>query len=209
MKYSPILSILFSILMLSSSNAQDDTDSFNKLDLTLTTGIGYGQVKNDNEPNYNLNANVGEALLTYNFNKNFGLSTGVGWLQLSGNGFNSSGNFYHERDYIKIPLLVRSTQRITDKLNLLLSAGFYGQTIINEEHRYLLSTEKDAYEGWSFGFQGAFGFEYEVSSNWTVGINIATQSDFNKLETKNNASFQDEQNIQTLNTIGLLFGFKF
>lgn len=209
MKYSLILSILFSILMLSSTNAQDDTNSFNKLDLTLTTGIGYGQVKNDNEPNYNLNANIGEALLTYNFNKNFGLSTGFGWLQLSGNGFNSYGNFYHERDYIKIPLLVRSTQSITDKLNLLLSAGFYGQTIINEEHRYLLSTEKDAYEGWCFGFQGAFGFEYEVSSNWTVGINIATQSDFNKLETRNNASFQDEQNIQTLNTIGLLFGFKF
>ena len=69
MKYSLILSILFSILMLSSTNAQDDTNSFNKLDLTLTTGIGYGQVKNDNEPNYNLNANVGEALLTYNFNK--------------------------------------------------------------------------------------------------------------------------------------------
>lgn len=152
---------------------------------------------------------MGEVLLTYNFNSNFGISAGAGWLQLSGNGFNSNGNFYHERDLLKFPILVRSSQKLTDKIKLLLSAGFYGQTIINEEFRFLSTIEEDVYEGWTFGFQGFFGFEYDVSNNWSVGINVSTQSDFNKLKTENNASFQDEQSIQTLNTIGLFFGYRF
>lgn len=203
------LSFVFSIMFFAVSHSQDDDMTFNRFDLTATTGIGYGQAKNDNEPNYNLSANVGEVLLSYNFNNSFGLSTGLGWLQLSGNGFNSSGNFYHERDLLKIPLLVRSSQKLTNTLSLLLSAGFYAQTIINEEFRFLTTVENDVYGGWSFGFQGYFGFQYDVSNNWSVGINVSTQSDFNKLKTEGSASFSDEQSIETLNTVGLLFGYRF
>lgn len=209
MKKSILLGFLFSVFVLSFNHAQEDGSNFDRFNLSLSTGIGYGQVKNENQPNYNLNANVGEALLTYHFNKNFGLSAGVGWLQLSGDGFNTNGNFYHERDLLKFPLMIRSNKYIADKFNLSISAGFYGQTIINEEFTYLTAVEEDVYGGWSFGFQGFFGFEYEVSDNWSVGINVSTQSDFTKLKTENDASFKNEQSIETLNTIGLLFGLRF
>lgn len=210
MKHNIPLSFIFVFFSLLFTNAQnDDATDYNTFSLHATTGIGYGQVKNDNQPNYNLDANVGELLITYNFNKKFGISTGIGYLQLSGNGFNTNGNFYHERDLIKLPLMVRSNQYLSDQFNLSIAAGFYGQTIINDEYRYLNSVEKDVYNSWSFGFQGAFSFEYNLSNNWSVGINISTQSDFNKLKTENDASFNDKQTIQTLNTIGLLLGVKF
>ena len=210
MKLKYAIIIVFSLIFNTQGIAQDDTtNDFNRFDLTLVTGIGYGKVENDNEPNYDLNANVGEAHITYNFSEAFGLSTGLGFLQLSGNGFNSNGNFYHERDPLKIPLMIRSNKNIGDKFSLTISAGFYGQTIINDEYRYLLTTEEDVFGGWTFGFQGYFGFGYEVSDNWTVGLNVSTQSDFNKFETENNVSLNDEQRITTLNTIGLMFGLRF
>ncbi|WP_439152069.1 outer membrane beta-barrel protein [Winogradskyella sp.] len=210
MKSSVLFSVLFSIFIITNSSAQEEEDkAFEKYNISITTGIGYGKVENENQPNYDLNANIGELLFTYNLKENLGIATGVGYLQLSGNGFNTNGNFYHERDLIKIPLLLRANKNFGDKFNIYALIGFYGQTIVNEEFRYLNSLEKDVFGGWSFGLQSSFTFEYEISEDWSMGINIATQSDFNKLDTKNDASFEDEQAITTLNTIGLLFKFRF
>lgn len=209
MKNSLVCCLVFAFCIHTYSYAQDENNSFDKYNISITTGIGYGKVENKNQPNYDLNANIGELLFTYNFSETLGLASGLGYLQLSGNGFNSIGNFYHERDLIKIPLLLKANKNLGGKFNIYALIGFYGQTIVNEEYRYLTSVEKDIFGGWSFGFQGNFAFEYQLDNTWSMGVNIATQSDFNKLKTESDASFNDEQAITTLNTIGLLFNFKF
>lgn len=102
------MAIIFSYFNIS---AQEENKS--KISIIVNGGIGYEIVENDSEPNYNLNSNSGELLINYNFSENFGIETGIGLNQLTGNGFNSVGEFYHERNFIKILLLLTLNGEIT------------------------------------------------------------------------------------------------
>lgn len=129
--------------------AQEEKES--KFNLIGYGGIGYGVVENNNEPNYNLNSNIGEILLNYNINQKFGIATGIGVNELSGNGFNSKGNFYHERILLKVPLLVTLKSKVFEKFNVFSNLGVFGQTIIKDKFRYINNTYKNVYEGWDCG----------------------------------------------------------
>ena len=206
------IALTFALLNTSFLIAQDtlsvNTEDTSKFNLYLTTGIGYGKVENEEQPNYDLNANIGEIILNYNFAKDIGVGLGIGYVQLSGNGFNQNGNFYHERDLLKIPLVLTTKSKLSDKVNFYAHIGGFGQVILNEEYRYLNTTEEDVYKGWSFGIQGYLGFTYKMSKMMDIGINISTQSDLGKSETESAASLKDEQKVTTLNTIGLAFMFR-
>lgn len=163
--------------------AQEEKES--KFNLTGYGGIGYGIVENDNEPNYNLNNSIGEFHLNYNINKKFGIATGIGLNELSGNGFNSVGNFFHERSLLKIPLLFTMGYKLSEKFGFFSNLGFYGQNIIKDEYRFLNNTQKDVYEGWNFGAQLGVGFVFEMFDNLSAGINYNVQSDFSKFRSNN------------------------
>lgn len=196
--------LLFSLLISFGQEPEDKTSRFN---IAIQTGIGFGKVENDNQANYNLNANVGEIQLNYNISNNYGIATGLGYSQLSGNAFNSNGNFYHERDALKIPLLLTSNYEILDKIKFPLSIGFYAQTILKDEYTYQTTKLEDVYSGWNFGFQASIGIAFELKSNIDLGLNISTQSDFTKFNTEQSAPFNDEQLISSLNTIGLFINW--
>jgi len=183
--------------------AQEEKES--KFNIIVYGGIGYGIVENDNEPNYNLNSNTIEILVNYNINKKFGIATGIGLNELSGNGFNSIGNFYHERTLLKIPLLFTTGSNVTENLKLFTNFGFFGQNIINDEYRFLNETQKDIYKGWNFGAQFGFGFAFEMSDNYSIGINYNAQSDLSKFGSNNNAGINDKQKFTNLNSVGILF----
>ena len=68
-----------------------------------------------------MNSNSGDILLNYRINQKFGVATGIGIAELSGNGFNSLGNFYHEREILKIPLLATLDYKISEKIKNYLS----------------------------------------------------------------------------------------
>ena len=183
--------------------AQDEVKE-SKFNIIGYGGIGYGIVENDNEPNYNLNSNSGEILLNYNLNQKFGIATGIGINELSGNGFNSIGNFYHERSLLKIPLLFTLNSKISDDFKIFANLGFFGQTIIKDEYQFINNTQKDIYEGWNFGAQIGLGFLYEIFDNYYAGINYNGQSDFSKFETNNNVGINDEQKMKNLNSVGVI-----
>jgi opacity protein-like surface antigen len=203
MKKSNYILLFTLFLTFSLIQAQEEKES--KFNIIVYGGIGYGIVENDNEPNYNLNSNTLETLVNYNINKKFGIATGIGLNELSGNGFNSIGNFYHERTLLKIPLLFTTSSNVTENLRLFANFGFFGQNIINDEYRFLNETQKDIYNGWNFGAQFGFGFAFEMFDNCSIGINYNAQSDLSKFGSNNNAGINDKQKFTNLNSVGILF----
>lgn len=196
--------LLFSFfLTFNLIQAQDEVKE-SKFNIIGYGGIGYGIVENDSEPNYNLNSNSGEILLNYNLNQKFGIATGIGLNKLSGNGFNSIGNFHHERSLLKIPLLFTLNSKISDDFKIFANLGFFGQSIIKDEYQFINNTQKDIYEGWNFGAQIGLGFLYEIFDNFYAGINYNGQSDFSKFETNSNVGMNDEQKMKNLNSIGVI-----
>ncbi|WP_417197221.1 hypothetical protein [Bizionia sp.] len=170
-------------------------------------GIGYGIMDNDNAPNYNMNSNTGDLLLNYRVHSKFGIATGVGFNQLSGNGFNAIGNFYHERYLIRIPLLLTFDKQVADKFSIIGHLGPYAQNVFKDEYSFNAAKIEDVYDGWNFGFQLGLGFVYQIEPHFGIGINYTGQSDFTKLETRNSAVFNDEQKLKNLNTFGLVLQF--
>ena len=179
-------------------------EKVSKFNIIAYGGIGYAIVKNDNEPNYNLNSNSGDILLNYRINQKFGVATGIGIAELSGNGFNSLGNFYHERTTLKVPLLATLDYKISEKIKMIGNFGFYTQNITTDEYRFLNVSQKDVYEGWNFGSQLGLGFVFKLFDNFSAGVNYSGQSDFSKFKSTNNSGINDKQKLKNLNSIGVV-----
>lgn len=195
--------LLFLFFSINTLHAQQEMGS--KFNIMTYGGIGYGVVESDNEPNYNLNSNSSEFLLNYKLNQKFGVTTGIGWTNLSGNGFNSIGNFYHERSIFKIPLLATTNYNVSDKVETLTTLGFYGQNIVKDEYRFLDYSQKEIYGGWNYGIQFGFGLAFNVSENFSLGINYTGQSDLSKNKSNNNLGINDLQKIKMMNSLGFTF----
>lgn len=208
MKKLNVILLLTAFCCTTFMQAQEDTEQKkSKFSVMGFGGIGYGIMDNDNAPNYNVNANVADLVLNYKISKKVGIATGAGYSLLSGNGFNSAGNFYHERIMVKIPLLVVFDYDVAEKFRFLAHLGPYAQTIYKDEYTYTDFTIDDVYEGWNFGFQLGLSFVYDIKDCFSLGINYSGQSDFSNLETNNDLAINDEQRIKNLNTIGLIFIF--
>lgn len=207
-KSNNILLFIF-FLTFNLIQAQDEKKE-SKFNLIGYAGNGYGIVKNNTEPDYNLSNNMGEVLLNYNINQKIGIATGIGVNRLTGNGFNSIGNFYQERILLKIPLLATVNLKISEQFKLFGNLGIYGQNIIKDEYQFInRTTQKDIYSGWNFGMQMGFGFLYKIFDDYYAGINYNQQADFNTFQTKNNVGINDEQKMINLNSIGLIFLIEF
>lgn len=206
MKTSTLLLTLGFILYVIVLQAQETNPA--KFNIVAYGGIGYTKVINDDAPNYDLNVNTGDLLLSYNAWKTIGIATGLGYSELSGNGFNTNGNFYQERTVIKIPLLLTLNKDITEHLIMTGNFGFYGQTIVKDEFQYIDSIEKDVYEGFNFGMQLGLGIGYRFDERVGFGINFNSQSDFSSFKTSNNATFKNEQKHKNLTSIGIFATIK-
>ncbi|WP_048331354.1 outer membrane beta-barrel protein [Bizionia psychrotolerans] len=200
-----MIAALFAVNLMQAQEATEPKES--KFSVLAFGGIGYGIMDNDNQPNYNMNSNTGDLLLNYKVHSKFGIATGVGINQLSGNGFNAVGNFYHERIMVRIPLLLTFDKPITDKFSIVGHLGPYAQTIFKDEYSFNTAKIEDVYDGWNFGFQLGLGFVYQIEPHFGVGINYTGQSDFTNLETRNNFVFSDEQKLKNVNTFGLILLF--
>ena len=211
MKNLKFTTVLFALLITVGTYGQEEESEVknSKISVIAYGGIGYGIVDNDREANYNLNSNSGDLVVNYRFSKYYGIATGLGLNQLSGNGFNTAGNFYHERDLIKIPVLLTLDKDVGNNFKLFGYFGPYAQTILNDEYTFVNAKVEDVYEGWNFGFQLGLSFLYQVSDCLSLGLNYSGQSDFTNFETDNNQLINDEQKMKNLNTVGLMFILNF
>lgn len=214
-----LLPFIFSFALLNAQNDHNNHDNHDgkkhdhhyhddatsKFSFVTYGGIGYAVVDNDNQPNYNLNASTADFLLNYNIANRFGIATGIGIDRLTGTGFGSGGNFYHERGTLRIPLLLSTNYNLSPKVRLVANIGLYARTIIRDEYSFINGDADDLYEGWNFGLQTAIGLSYNFNHKTSLGIMFSTQGDFSRVESDANTGFNDEQKITGLNTIGLLF----
>jgi len=208
MKKANYVLLLIFLLTFNQIQAQEE-EKESKFNIIGYGGIGYGIVENKNEPNYNLSTNNGVILLNYSISQKFGIATGFGLNELSGNGFNSIGNFYHERTIHKIPLLATYDINVSEKLKMIANFGFYTQNIAKDEYQYLNNTHKDVYDGWNWGGQIGLGFVIKMTNNFSAGVNYTAQSDFSKFKTNNNEPINDEQILVKMNSIGIILQIKF
>ena len=196
--------LLLCVFFLTINLIQAQEGKPTKFNIIGSGGIGYGVVKNDNEPNYNLNSSSGGVLFSYKFHQYFGIATGMGVNDLSGNGFNSIGNFYHERKLLKIPLLATMDLKFSEKIRVIGDFGLYAQNITKDEYKFLSHTQKDIYSGWNFGSQMEVGFVMTLIPNFSLGIIYSVQRDFSQFKTKDNQVINDKQKLDNLPSIGML-----
>lgn len=205
MKKINYLYLLLCFISFGIVHAQEGEKS--KFNLLAYGGIGYGIVENDNQPNYNLNSNSGDLLLNYDISEDFGVATGIGMNELSGNGFNATGSFYHERTLLKVPVVATMEYPISEFFSFVANLGIYTQHILKDEYRFLNTIQEDVYDGWNFSAQLGMGFMFKAFENMRVGIHYNGQSDFTTFKTNNNQPLEDEQKMKNLSTFGIGVSF--
>ena len=158
---------------------------------------------NSTQPSYNIDYFGAEFLLNYNLTQDDGISTGFAILNLSGNGFNLGGNFYHQRSLLKIPLAYIFNFDVSSHLSINMKLGAYGQTILSDEYQYSNNYQKVKSKGWVFGTEIGFGLLYKIIENYKVGINLNSQSDFSRFDIQNDV-VSDKQKLKFLNSVGII-----
>lgn len=196
-KTNHILLIIF-FLTINLIQAQEEKES--KFNIIAYAGVGYGILENNNEQNYYTNSNNADILLNYKLNQKFGIATGVGMNELSGNGHNSIGAFSHERRLIKIPFLATMDYSISDNFKALTNLGVYGQYIAKDEYLFINKLQKDMHDDWNYGLQLGLGFVFEILNKFSVGVNYCGQYDFfSKFET-----IYKQKKMKNLNSFGFI-----
>ena len=200
LRFTFLLAVFFSLRLIYAQELKESKFSF-----IGYGGIGFGTVENENALNYNLNSNSGAILFNYKIAKKVGISSGIGLNKLSGNGSNYLGDFNHIRTVVKIPLLVSFDSNIAEKIKIMFFVGPYIQHIAEDEFRYLNERQQDVFEGWNIGGQFNLSFLYEFIDKVSVGLNYNCQSDITKFQTVPTKFFFDEQRLNNLNNIGVIF----
>lgn len=93
--------------------------------------------------------------------------------------------------------------QIAEKIKYLSNFDLYVQTIFKDEYQFLNNTGKSIYSGWNFGAEASIGIVFEVSEKFSAGINFSGQFDFTKLKTNKNQRINDQQRIESQNSLGL------
>ncbi|QHI39139.1 hypothetical protein IMCC3317_45400 [Kordia antarctica] len=202
-----LIIFIFSCIQLNAQNSQSRFSVFSY------GGIGFAKVEIDNEANYNLNVNSAELLVYYRIGDRLGIATGLGFDNFSGNGFNSTGSFYHERNSLRIPLLAMYNFNVAEKVRIYGNIGLYGRNVSSEEYDAAnIMTIVGTYEGWNFGLQTSIGLAYNFDENYSMGFTINNQGDFTNIDsvtTNINTGSKNQQKIKGMYTAGLSFGYNF
>jgi hypothetical protein len=152
-----IISLLIFACSLSFNSIQaQEKDGF-RFDTMIMYGLGFGVADNSNETDYNFRTQEFNAVFNLDFGKLFGFGTGLGFSKLSGNGFNSNGDFFHSRTSLRIPVLLTMIHPFSEHFEFYANGGFFWENIRNDKFQYLNTTVEDLYEGSSIGAQFQIG----------------------------------------------------
>ena len=152
-----IMCLLVFACSLSFNSIQAQEKEGFRFDAMIMYGLGFGVADNSNETDYNFRTQEFNAVFNFDFGKLFGFGTGLGLSRLSGNGFNSSGDFFHRRTLLRIPVLLTMIHPVTEHFEFYANGGFFWEHISNDEFQYLNTTIEDLYEGSSIGAQFQIG----------------------------------------------------
>ena len=202
MKRSVLLSLIISCMAFTSLKAQNK-DNFSLRGIALY-GLAWGVAQNSNQPDYNYTSRSIDGLLNFDFGKLIGVSTGFGVSSLTGNGFDSSGDFFHTRTLFKIPLLMTIIYPITDNFEVYANGGFFYEQILDDEFQYLGTTINDVYDGSNIGAQAQLGLVLlppkKLNGLWEsfrIGLVVSAQV---------SGDYESNGNFTNTQDLGDLFG---
>jgi len=176
-------------------------------------GLGFGIIENTNAPNYDFRATNLDVIIDFDFGKILGFATGIGFSDLAGDGFNSSGNFFHKRSILKIPLLMSLTYPITKEFDFYANGGFFYEHIMDDEWQYVSNTEKDLYEGSSIGAEIGAGLLIKLPNklDWSgsrlgVVFGVQLSGDYDNGLT---GSLSNAQDLGDVYSVSVLYSYTF
>ncbi len=199
--------LVFAYSLCFNSIQAQEKDGF-RFDTMIMYGLGSGVADNSNAPDYNFRTQEFNAVFNLDFGKLFGFGTGLGFSRLSGNGFNSSGDFFHSRTLLRVPVLLTMIHPITEYFEFYANGGFFWEHIRKDEFQYLNTTIEDLYEGSSIGAQFQIGLLINLPDNldWNesrLGIIVGAQL---------SGEYESTLNIQDLGdvyTASIVYSFTF
>lgn len=173
------LAFFFPIVFLNAGvSAQESPHS--KWTFQLSQGLGTAVLPSGFVPS-RLEMTGVEVLGSYRFNDQTELSTGVTLMGLNGNSFNELGNYNQTRGILRTPVLLQNTRPLTEKAQILTSAGVFACHILEDTRQYVGGLETLQVPNWSLGVRGGIGISYDLSSRTALGLEYRLEYAFSDL----------------------------
>ena len=158
--------------------AQESTLS--KWTFQLSQGMGTAVLQNDVVPS-RLEMTSVEALGEYRFNDQTTLATGVSLMGLNGNSFNELGNYNQTRGVLSVPVILQNSRPLSDKAQLVTSAGVLANRILEDSRQYVGGSELLQVPNLSMGLRAGLGVTYDLTSRTALGLGYQLQHAFSDL----------------------------
>jgi hypothetical protein len=175
-----------------------------KFDFKIIGSFGNGIMENSNLSNYIVTSNSLDLFVNFNINNKFGIASGIGYIYVNGNFDLNDGYVFHNRNYIKIPILLTYELPLSDKLSIVSNFGFYTSKIVKDEYTSNENVYTNFYTNWSFGMQLGLGFVHKINDNFSAGFNYLGFSDLNSQKSNNTLIFDNNQKLKNINSFGFI-----
>ena len=173
------LAFFFPIVFLNAGVSAQESP-LSKWTFQLSQGMGTAVLQNDFVPS-RLEMTGVEVLGSYRFNDQTELATGATLMGLNGNSFNELGNYNQTRGILRIPVLLQNSRPLTEKAQILTSAGVFANHILEDTQQYVGGLETLQVPNWSLGVRGGIGMSYDLSSRTALGVEYRLEHAFSDL----------------------------
>jgi hypothetical protein len=201
-------SLLLITVVSLAQNTKEAKES--KLEFVATGKLGWAKINQSGFVPLNANSNAGDLLLSYKLGKNWGLSSGVSFMELNTNLTQNGATASLQNSYLQIPLKIGgdyvmfNTDQSNSKIFLNVGAGFYASTLLKSELQTISGSTTSKNLGWNYGIVFNTGIKFLISDKTSIGIGFESQGDISKMK-KDGV----ERKVEQLNSIYFSFGFKF
>lgn len=173
------LAFFFPIVFLNAGVSAQESP-LSKWTFQLSQGMGTAVLPSGFVPS-RLEMTGVEVLGSYRFNDQTELATGATLMGLNGNSFNELGNYNQTRGILRIPVLLQNSRPLTEKAQILTSAGVFANHILEDTRQYVGGLETLQVPNWSLGVRGGIGMSYDLSSRTALGVEYRLEHAFSDL----------------------------
>jgi long-subunit fatty acid transport protein len=163
-----LLAFFLPILFLTADVSAQESP-LSKWTVQLSQGMGTAVLQNDLVPS-RLEMTGVEVLGGYRFNDQTTLATGVSLMGLNGNSFNELGNYNQTRGVLRVPVILQNSRPLSDKAQLVTSAGVLANHILEDSRQYVGGAELLKVPNLSIGLRAGLGVSYDLTSRTALGL---------------------------------------
>lgn len=203
-----IITITFFVFLTFTYAHAQNNEKMKKINFLLSIGTASGNIVNDYETGYNLLGENTKLQIGYSFSQHDAIAIGVGYSELTGNGFNAKGNFYQERNILSIPLLYTRSVYY-QQFNIEIGVGLQANKLITDKYHYINETKNNQFSGWNLATKSYIAFLYRITDNAKVGVFYDLSTDLTKYSSTDETYFKGKQRMTLFKSVGLSMGFSF